>query len=203
MSSLDDVDFAVDFLRDHGAAQVAILQCTAKYPAPLDALNLRVIPGLIERYGVPCGLSDHSRDPVTAPSVAVALGASVVEKHFTLHNRLPGADHPFALTPDELIQMVQAVRATESALGEREKNVEGVEVELAHFARRGLQAIREISRGEPLRLDENVGILRPGKHTLGLHPRYIEEMEGRPSLRTVHLGEGITRDVFTNDDADA
>lgn len=193
-SSEEDIAWAVDYFRAHGGGELALLQCTSRYPAPLDSLNLRVIPWLRERFGVAAGLSDHSREPAVAPAAAVALGARVIEKHYTVDNRLPGPDHAFALLPGELKEMVEHIRAVELALGDGVKAVHPVENELADYARRGVQAIRDIAPGERLREGKNFAILRPGKQTLGAHPRHLERIEGRTARRAIALGEGIGPD---------
>jgi N-acetylneuraminate synthase len=190
-ADLDDIDFAIDHLRKSGARGLALLQCTAKYPAPLEAANLRAITTLASRYGIPVGLSDHTREATIAPSAAVALGGCIIEKHFTLDNRLPGPDHPFAVTPSELKAMVDAVRATERSLGTGQKVVLEQEQELRTFARRGLQATRRIARGEALRLGDSLAILRPGKQRLGAHPRHIAEIDGRLAARDIPAGDGV------------
>jgi N-acetylneuraminate synthase len=184
-------DWALAFFRQAGGREAVLLQCTAKYPAPAESLNLRVIPWLSRRFGVPAGLSDHSRHPVHAPVAAVALGARVIEKHYTLDNRLPGPDHAFAVTPAELRLMVQAIRETEKALGDGIKAVLPEEGELAAYARRGLQAVKEIEPGEILAEGVNYAILRPGQQRLGLHPRHLARLEGRPARRRVPLGDGL------------
>ena len=186
-----DIAWAVETFYANGGERLCLLQCTAKYPAPLDSLNLNTIPWLKRRFGVPAGLSDHSRDPVYGPLAAVALGAQVVEKHYTLDNRLPGPDHPFALTPGELKQMVAAIRAAEQVTGSGIKTVLPAEEELSLYARRGIQAIRPISRGDRLLEDENIAILRPGKQPLGVHPRLISELNGHQAQRDIALGEGV------------
>ena len=150
-STLDDVRWAVETFRAGGGGDLALMQCTAKYPAPPESLNLKAIPLLAETFGVPVGLSDHSRDPLLAPLAAVALGARVIEKHFTLHNRLPGPDHAFAVTAEELKAMVGAIRQVETMLGHGDKTVLPAEEELAGYARRGIQAVRDIAAGERLR----------------------------------------------------
>lgn len=195
-SSHADVAWAVETYRSAGGGELLLMQCTARYPAPPDSLNLRAIPRLAERFGVPVGLSDHSRDPVVAPVAAVALGARAVEKHFTLDNRLPGPDHAFAVTTDELRLLVRAVRGAEESMGTGEKRVLEPEQELFRFARRGLHATRDIRRGEPLREGVNVAILRPGKRRPGLHPRHLPEIEGRPARRDIACGDGIQIDDF-------
>lgn len=188
----EDIDYALAHLRKHGAKQLAMLQCTAKYPAALDDLNLRVIPELAARYGIPVGLSDHSREATVAPTAAAALGASVIEKHYTLKRELPGPDHPFAIEPNELRDLVTAVRATERSLGKASKEVTSAERELFAFARRGLQATKAIAKGDALKHGVNVGILRPGKQKLGAHPRLLESIEGKRARHDIGRGAGIT-----------
>jgi sialic acid synthase SpsE len=187
----EDVDFAMEHLRSAGAHSLALMQCTAKYPAPLDSLNLRTIATLKARYQVPVGLSDHSRDPVIGPVAAVSVGANLIEKHFTLSNRLPGPDHLFALEPHELKQMVQGIRRCEESLGSTEKIVVDVEQELYAFARRGVQVIEPVRKGEKLVLGKNVAILRPGKQQRGAHPRYLPELLSGVANREMGIGEGV------------
>lgn len=193
-SNEEDIAWAVDHFRACGGSEIAVMQCTASYPAPLDSMNLRVIPWIKERFGVVAGLSDHSRSPTIAPVAAVALGARVIEKHYTLDNRLPGPDHSFALLPDELKALIEEVRKVEQVLGTGTKEVLPAEGELASYARRGLQAVREIAPGEVLKEDGNFAILRPGKQSLGVHPRYIDQVEGRKAKRAFSVGEGIALD---------
>ncbi len=187
----NDIAWAVDTYRANGGKDICLMQCTAKYPAPISSLNLQTIPWLKKRFGVAAGLSDHSREPALAPVMAVALGARAIEKHYTLDNRLPGPDHSFALTPDELKRLVGEVRMAEQALGDGIKRVLDAEQELAAYARRGLQATRPVAKGETLRENENFAILRPGQRTLGAHPRHLDRIEGRKARRAIELGEGI------------
>ena len=186
-----DIAWAVDTFRAAGGRDLCLLQCTAKYPAPLTSLNLRAIAWLQRRFGVAAGLSDHSREPVAGPAAAVALGARVIEKHFTLDNDLPGPDHAFAVTPDQLTAMVGAIRAAESTLGDGVKTVQPEERELAAFARRGLQATRDIAAGETLREGDNFAILRPGGQPLGAHPKHLAAIDGRRVRAAIALGAGI------------
>ncbi|HLA42538.1 MAG TPA: N-acetylneuraminate synthase family protein, partial [Aggregatilineales bacterium] len=180
-----DIRYAVDYFYDCGGKDLVLMQCTAKYPAPLDTLALRVLPELRSTYGVPVGLSDHSEDPVIGPAGAVALGASVIEKHYTLDKRLPGPDHAFAVTPEGLKQLVRAVRDMEQALGTSEKDVQPAEEELYLFARRSVQATKAILKGETLQEGVNIDILRPGKQKPGLHPKYLSEIEGKKATRDI------------------
>lgn len=193
-SGMADIEWALSHFKKHGGRDLTLMQCTAKYPAPPSSLNLKVILELEDRFGVPVGLSDHSRDPVLAPVAAVALGARVIEKHFTLHNRLPGPDHPFAVTPPELEDLVRAVRACEESLGTGRKEVLSEEEELFKFARRCLQATRDIKKGETLSLGDNMDILRPGNQPPGAHPREIDRIEGRLAARDIAEGHGIGPD---------
>jgi N-acetylneuraminate synthase len=190
-STYEEVEWALQHFRKHGGKKVTLMQTTAKYPAPLSTLNLRTIHTMATRFGVPVGLSDHSRDPVIGPVAAVALGATAIEKHFTLHNSLPGPDHAFALTPKELKEMVGAIRDAEHALGSGEKSVLPEEQELRKYAQRGIQATRAIKKGEALKEGVNIDILRPGRQKKGLHPRYLPEIEGRRAKRNIHAGDGI------------
>jgi N-acetylneuraminate synthase len=186
-----EIAWAVERYRAKGGRDLCLMQCTARYPASFSALDLAVIPAMRQRFGVAVGLSDHSRDPVTAPVSAVALGARSIEKHYTLHNALPGPDHAFALTPDELKLMVRKVREAEEARGVAQKRVGPEEQELAAFARRGVQALRAIKSGEVLREGDNIDILRPGKQRRGVEPRHLERIEGARATRAIAAGDGL------------
>ncbi|MGH6995012.1 MAG: GNAT family N-acetyltransferase [Stellaceae bacterium] len=190
-AEIEDIAWAVDRFRAKGGRDLCLMQCTAKYPASFEALNLAVIDTLRRRFGVAVGLSDHSRDPVTAPVAAVALGARAIAKHFTPDNKLPGPDHAFALEPHELKLMVTKIREAEAARGSGVKEIGPEERELASFARRGVQATRAIRKGERLHEGQNIDILRPGKQSLGVHPRYIEQIEGCAATRDIAAGQGL------------
>jgi N-acetylneuraminate synthase len=193
-SEEEDIAWAVETFREAGGRDLSLMQCTADYPAPVSGLNLRTIPWLRRRFGVAAGLSDHSREPALGPVVAVALGARVIEKHFTLDNRLPGPDHSFALLPHELQEMVRQVRSAEASLGDGVKRILPEEQELSSFARRGLQATREVIPGEILRECINYAVLRPGKQHRGIHPRFRGRLEGRSSARRIPVGDGLRLD---------
>jgi len=183
-ASLDEVLRAVQDIRAEGNEQIVVLQCTAKYPAPLETVNARAIIALRDATGLPVGLSDHSRDPILAPVVAVALGACLIEKHFTLNNSLPGPDHAFAIEPHELKELVQRVREAERALGHGRKESLPEEQELRAFARRSIFAIRDIRVGERLG-PENVAVLRCGKRGFGLPPDSLEKVMGRTASKPI------------------
>jgi N-acetylneuraminate synthase len=187
----DEIEWAVSTFRKFGGKCLTLLQCTACYPAPAESMNLNVLHWLKTRFNVSVGLSDHSRHPIAAPVAAVALGASVIEKHFTLNNRLPGPDHAFALLPNELKELVVAVRNVEEMLGAPIKIVDEHERELRSFARRGLQAIDDIDKGDQLIEGSNFAILRPGEQVQGIHPKFLPEVEGKHATRKILYGEGL------------
>jgi len=188
---IGEVSESVSTLREAGVEDLALLQCVAAYPTPLSEINVRVVETLREEFGALSGLSDHTLDPVTAPSAAVALGASVVEKHFTLDKSMEGPDHEFALEPAELDAMVSAIRDTEAAMGTGEKRVLEVERELHDKARRAIHAAEDIAAGEEL-TEENLRVLRPGERQSGLHPKFYDELVGAIAARDIKSGEGLT-----------
>jgi len=167
--------------------QIVIMQCVAKYPAPLETLNLRVLPWIHERYKVRVGLSDHTEDPLLGPIAAVALNAAVVEKHFTLSKKLPGPDHAFALEPQELKQMVSAIRSVEGLLGATTKELLEAERELYYYKRCYLLR-RSVRSGHRLR-PQDVEILRnTGRQVPFIHPLDPKDVMGRRLQR--HKGKG-------------
>lgn len=192
-ATLEEVRETVGAFTETGNRSLLLMQCTAAYPAPMEALNVRAIVTLRDAFQVPVGLSDHSRDPLVGPVAATALGANLLEKHFTLSNRLPGPDQPFAVEPEELTQMIQAVRRTEKALGDGRKVVQEPERELRSFARRQIFAAKDIQPGEPLTAG-NLAVLRRGKLPEGLEPRHYQEILGRRALRSILQGSAIQRE---------
>ena len=140
------------------------------------------------------GLSDHTQHPTLCPVMAVALGATAIEKHFTLSRSLPGPDHRFAVEPDELNQMVEAIRAAESALGDGKKVVQPCEQELRQFATRAVQATRDIAAGERLVAngpEANVAALRPGNRKRGADARFFSQMVGQLARVAIPAGDGV------------
>lgn len=187
----NEIAWAVEEFRRHKGQQLTLMQCTACYPAEPQSVNLRVIPWLKRRFRVDVGLSDHSLDPLLAPLGAVSLGAIVVEKHLTLDRRFEGPDHLYALVPQEFEQMVKAIRNLEPMLGSGMKGVHPSEKELRRFARRGVQAIKNIAKGESFVEKENIAILRPGNQQQGVHPLYLERIKGCKAKRDIPLGSGV------------
>ena len=189
-ATMEEVEAAVSAFLETGNEHLALLQCTAAYPAPVSALNLRAICSMRERFNLPVGLSDHSRDPFVGPMAAVALGAALIEKHFTLSNLLPGPDHRFAVEPSELRQMILGIRGVEAALGSGEKAPHAVEAELRAFARRAIFTTRDIQPGEPFSR-ENIAVLRCGKLRPGLVPAEYERLLGRRASRHIAADTGV------------
>jgi len=190
-STLEEIEWAINHYRKNGGKEISLLHTISKYPAPISLLNLKIINELQKKFNVPVGFSDHSRDPIIGPVIAVAYGGTIIEKHFTLNNKLPGPDHSFALTPNELKKMVQAIRDCELALGSNKKNILPEELELREFAHRGIQVIKEIKKNDIFKEGINIEILRPGKQKQGIHPKNIEKLEGKKSKRDISEGEGI------------
>jgi len=191
-STFEEIDFALDIVKKNGNNKIGILQCTSNYPCPIGALNLSVIPVMKSRYNLPIGLSDHSIDPTIAPLLAIGFGATFIEKHFTLDRTLPGPDHPFALIPNELEMMIDAIRKAEKAKGSGNKEILKEELELRSYATRSIQAIRDISKGEILREGVNFDILRPGNRSRGLEARFLMSVNERRATKDIKKGEGIT-----------
>lgn len=163
---------------------VTILHCTTEYPAPPAQVNLRAMVTIGAAFGLPVGYSDHTEG--TAVSVAaVALGASLIEKHFTLDRTLPGPDHAASLEPDDLTRMVRDIRTVEAALGDGRKRPVPAEIPNLAVARRSLVARRAIAPGEPF-TDENVACKRPGT---GLSPMRLPEILGRKAPRAFEEDE--------------
>ncbi|MFZ2491217.1 MAG: N-acetylneuraminate synthase family protein [Thermoanaerobaculia bacterium] len=190
-AELSEVREMVQEVRNCGSADIALMQCTASYPAPLTSLNILAIETMKREFGVPVGLSDHSRDPIVGPMAAVALGADLIEKHFTLSNRLPGPDHAFAVEPEELKLMVRRIREVQSVRGNPAKVVDPVESDLRHFARRSIFTTRQVTAGEKL-TPENVAVLRCGKLVAGLAPRDFERVLGKRAVRDIPAEQPLT-----------
>ncbi len=190
-SNYDEIDFCVNILKENGCDEIILLQCTSKYPCSMESLNLSVIPKMKSKYNLPIGFSDHSTDPIIAPLVSIGLGATVIEKHFTIDKNLSGPDHSFALTPDELKQMIDSIRNTELAYGTGKKEILQEELETRKFAKRSLQAITDISKGDILELGINFDVLRPGDRIRGLDARFLFNINGKKSKLDVVKGDGI------------
>ena len=191
MATLAEIDEAVHTIREAGGSQLALLKCTSAYPAPPGEMNLRTIPHLAEAFSVPVGLSDHTLG-IGVAVAAVALGACIVEKHFTLSRDIPGPDSAFSLEPHELKAMIEAVRAAEEALGTVHYGVGEHEAKSRVF-RRSLFVVRDMNAGEVFTA-ENVRSIRPGH---GLHTRYLDEIIGRCASQDIKRGTPLSWDLVT------
>ena len=193
MASLSELDEAVRTIRESGGEELAILKCTSVYPAPAEEMNLQTIPHLADAFDVPVGLSDHTLGTVVPPA-AVALGACIIEKHFTLSRSTPGPDSTFSLEPQELKSMIEAIRTVEKALGTIRYGP--TEHEQASIAlRRSLFVVEDMTQGDRFTA-ENVGSIRPGS---GLHTRYADEVIGKRASRDIARGTPLSWDLVGGD----
>ena len=190
-STYQEIDFAIKLLKKNKSGRITIMHTISKYPAPSLSLNLRAITELKNKYDLPIGFSDHSLNPSFAPLLAIGLGATIIEKHFTLNKKFKGPDHNFALNPSELKKMINAIRESEIMLGVERKFVSNYEKELQNFAKRSIQAITKISVGEKLVENENFSILRPGNNKRGAEPRFLNKVKGKKAKRNIKKGDGI------------
>jgi len=180
LSTIDEVGEAVASCRDAGNDDVILLQCTSAYPPADDEVNLNAMATLRDAFDVPVGFSDHTLG-IEVAIAAVAMGACVVEKHFTLDKEMPGPDQQLSLDPAELARLVSAVRRVEQARGSTEKAPTASERSILVDSRRGLFAARDIAAGETLS-EEAIRILKPAK---GIAPKSLGEVLGRTAKRAI------------------
>ena len=185
ISSLEEMQEAVDTCKKAGNNDITLLKCTSAYPAKMENMNLLTIKDMIERFGsqgVKVGLSDHSMS-IVPPVTAVALGVTVIEKHFTIDRSLGGADCGFSLNKQEFADMVKAVRDTEKALGRIDYTVDTYN----RGGGRSLYVSKDIKKGD-IFTPENLKSVRPSK---GLHPRYYEEILGKKANCDLSFGTAM------------
>ena len=178
MSTLDEVDAALEVLKVNGAGKITLLHCTTDYPASPEDVNLRAMLTMKEHCGCPVGYSDHTQG-IEVSVAAVALGAEVIEKHFTLDKTMEGPDHKASLEPNELRAMVKAVRNIERALGNGLKVPSESEKMNIEVARKSIIAARDIRKGE-IFTEENLTTKRPGT---GICPMMWNEILGTEARR--------------------
>jgi len=188
MATLDEIDAAIAVFEANGVprARITVLHCTTEYPAPFTDVNLRAMQTISETFGVRIGYSDHTVG-IEIPIAAVALGASIIEKHFTLDKAMPGPDHQASLAPAELKAMVAAIRGIESAMGNGIKAPSPAETKNLGIVRKSLVAVRSIEAGEIFSMD-NIGAKRPGT---GISPMRLDEVLGCPAPRSFTADELI------------
>ena len=188
MANVEEIQEAIVTAREGGCKELAILHCVSGYPAPAEDYNLRVIPDMIERFGLVTGLSDHTLNNTTAIA-SIAMGVSIIEKHFTLDRRSGGPDDSFSLEPHELKQLCEDSKTVWSSLGEmnyeRKKSEEGNAI-----FRRSLYVVKDIKAGESIS-KENVKSIRPG---FGLAPKLFEQVIGRTALHDISFGTPLSLD---------
>ena len=190
MASLAEIDEAVTTLRANGTRELALLKCTSAYPAPPEEANLRTIPHLAQAFNCVAGLSDHTLGSAVAVG-AVAVGARIIEKHFTLARADGGPDSAFSMEPDEFRQMVQDIRTVEKALGSVCYNLTPKQKESKVF-RRSLFVVKDMETGETF-TEENVRSIRPG---YGLAPKFLPFVLGRSARCPIVSGTPLVWDFI-------
>lgn len=186
-----DIQLAVDTCRKAGNNDIVLLKCTSSYPAPLELANLNTIPDLKRRFGVEVGFSDHTYGAL-APTVAVTLGAKVIEKHFILDRSIGGPDADFSLDINQFTEMVNKVRDTERLLGTVSYDISEKVKNNRKFAR-SLFVVKDVKKGDKLTL-ENVRSIRPG---YGMHPKFLYQILGNIFSQDIKKGTPLKEEYFT------
>ena len=188
MCELVDIQNALDVLLKFGIKkeQISILHCNTEYPTPMEDVNLNAMKTMVEKFGLKVGYSDHTQG-IEVPIAAVALGACIIEKHFTLDRNMEGPDHKASLEPDELIAMVKAIRNIEKAIGSEEKKVSTSEQKNLIVARKSIVAATMINKGE-LFTEKNLTVKRPGD---GLTPMLWDSILGLEAQRDYKVDDKI------------
>lgn len=189
MADAEEIQEAIDAAREGGCKELAILHCVSGYPAPAEDYNLRTIPDMIERFGLVTGLSDHTLDNTTAIA-SVVMGASIIEKHFTLDRNGGGADDSFSLEPPELIALCRDSKTAWSALGKVDYGRKSSEQGNVKF-RRSLYFTKNMKAGEII----DAGCVRSVRPGFGLPPKHREYIIGKVLLKDVFSNEPVTLDV--------
>jgi len=180
MCDMSDIESAIEILIKNGLSidKITVLHCNTEYPTPFKDVNLKAMSAIGDKFGVQIGYSDHT-EGIEVPIAAVALGATVIEKHFTLDKKMEGPDHKASLEPDELKAMISAIRNIEQALGTGQKSISESERKNMEAARKSIVAARPIKKGE-LFTEENLTIKRPGN---GISPMRWDEVIGLTAKR--------------------
>lgn len=188
MSTLEEVKTAYALLKEHGAGDIVVLHCNTEYPTPFEDVNIMAMQTIKKELQVDVGYSDHTMG-VEATIAAVALGATIVEKHFTLDRNMPGPDQKASIEPDELKYMVEAIRNVEKAIGTGEKKPSKSEIKNINIARKSIVAKRNINKGEVLN-EDNITCKRPGG---GISPMEWFDVIGTTAVRDFVEDEMIER----------
>lgn len=190
IATIDEILDVVNICKSEGNENIILLKCTSQYPAPLNEANLKTISNMKETFEVEVGFSDHTLG-ITAPIVAVTLGAKVIEKHFILDKSIGGADCEFSLDKNEFSLMVQTIRETEELIGTVDYSLNAKREKQRRFSR-SLYVSKDIKKGEKFTL-ENIKSVRPG---YGLHPKYLNEILGKTSLKDYKFGDRVEKNTF-------
>ena len=191
MSNLEEVKSAVDILKDNGSREIILLHCISNYPADPEDVNLRAMKTMSTAFDLPVGYSDHT-EGIEIPIAAAALGACVIEKHFTLDKHLEGPDHAASIEPSEFTAMVKGIRKVESAMGNGIKKPSTKEADIARVVRKSLVAKQDLASGTILE-SSMIEIKRPGT---GLPPGYLQNVIGRKLRVDVKAGSVLTLEMF-------
>jgi N,N'-diacetyllegionaminate synthase len=188
MSTLNEIKIALEILQKAGTSKnlITVLHCTTSYPVPMSDVNLLAMRTIKDEFEVKVGYSDHTLG-IEIPIAAVALGASVIEKHFTLDRNLPGPDHQASLEPNELQEMIKTIRNIEQAMGDGIKKVMPSEAENRDIVRKSMVVIKEIKKGD-IFTSENLSTKRPGK---GISPMNWNLIIGKSSKHNYEIDELI------------
>lgn len=186
----EDIELAVQTCRKAGNFDITLLKCTSSYPAPIEAANLMTMVDMKQRYGVKVGLSDHTMGHDVAVA-AVALGATMVEKHFIMDRSIGGPDAAFSMEKDEFAAMVKAIRNVEKALGVVVYPAGPTKIKGREFSR-SLYVVKDVKAGDVI-TEENVRSIRPG---FGLHPKYLKEVLGKRFAKDCERGERFCFDMI-------
>ena len=190
MADAEEIQEAIDAAREGGCKQLAILHCVSGYPAPAEDYNLRTIPDMIDRFGLVTGLSDHTLDNTTAIA-SVVMGASIIEKHFTLDRSGGGPDDSFSLEPAEMAALCRDSKTAWAALGKVDYGRKSSEQGNVKF-RRSLYFVKDLKAGDVITADA-VRSVRPG---FGLAPKHIDCVIGQAALKDVKANERVSCDVI-------
>ena len=178
MCEMEEIRAAINVLKENGTKDISLLHCNTEYPTPFSDVNLRAMQTMRDIFGLEVGYSDHTKG-IEVPIAAVALGASIIEKHFTLDRNMEGPDHKASLEPDELAEMVTSIRNIEKALGDGNKTPSSSEMKNITVARKSIVAAMNINAGEML-TEDNLTVKRPGT---GISPMKWNKVLGTRAIR--------------------
>ena len=191
MACLGEIEVTVDHIKKKGLRDLVLLHCTTSYPASLETVNLRAMKTLRSAFGFPVGYSDHTTG-INIASAAVALGACIIEKHFTLDRSLPGPDHKASLEPSELKAMVRNIRELEIALGDGIKVISSEECDIKKIATKSLVAKCTVCAGDTISA-QSIMVKRPGT---GIEPKYFDLVLGKKAKQDIKKDRVITWDMI-------